>query len=76
MSKIAKIFAPDPPKMPPPPPPLPRLDTGPAAAAVATKTREVNKRAMGRRGLARTNLTGGQGITEDASVARKSLLGG
>ena len=74
MSKFMKMFLSKGPvaQMPPPPPPLP----SPADPAVAAKTREVNKRAMGRRGLARTNLTGGQGITEDASVARKSLLGG
>jgi len=71
MSKIAKVFAPPPPKMPPPPPPLPT----PAAPAVKAKTTETSKRAMGRKGLARTNLTGGQGVTEDANVARKSLLG-
>ena len=66
---------PKPPAMPPPPPPLPRLDTGPTSPAIAAKTKQVTKRAMGRRGLARTNLTGGRGITDDATVNRKALLG-
>jgi hypothetical protein len=71
MSKIAKVFAPPPPKMPPPPPPLPTPD----APEVKAKTTQAAKRAMGRKGLARTNLTGGQGVTDDATVSRKSLLG-
>lgn len=61
---------PKPPKVDPPPP-VPQV-TDPAVEDAARRARQAEGKRKGRRS---TLLTGGQGVTEDANVAKKTLLG-
>ena len=68
-SAVSKLMAPKSPELPTPPPALKMPDGSAAANAVAT-------RARGASGIGSTNLTGPQGLTEPATTAAKTLLGG
>ena len=65
---VSAALAPKAPKPPPPPPMLQAPDGTGAANAVALKAR-------GASGMAGTNLTGPQGLTDPATTAPKTLLG-
>ncbi len=65
------LISPKRPKAPPPPPPPPEKDDSEVQAAAAAE-RERQRKARGR---ASTILTGGEGLTTNASTARKQLLG-
>jgi hypothetical protein len=58
---------PSPPPPPPPPPPTPKPDSS-AGADARTKERQRYSRR-------KTILTGGQGVEEEAAIAKKTLLG-
>lgn len=65
----SKLLAPKPPPMPTAPPVLQAPDGTAAAGAVAN-------RARGAAGFGSTNLTGPMGLTDPATTAPKTLLGG
>lgn len=59
----------------PPPPPPPRPEAAEEQAAVESSREKERRRQAMAAGRESTMLTGGQGVTEAAPVATKSLLG-
>ena len=73
MFKPPKVRAPAPPPLPPAPPPVP---TQAARAETAVKgAAGVTEAAKKRKGRTATLLTGPLGIEEEATTAKKTLLG-
>ena len=57
------------------PAPAPPMATGPTSGEIAAKSAAARARLSKQRGRASTILTGGEGVTEQANVAKKTLLG-
>ena len=68
---MSAIFSRPPPPAPPPPPPVPQ----PGDPAVEEARKRALAAARNAKGRAATILTGGQGLTGDAPVSKKTLLG-
>ena len=64
--------APSPSSIPPPPPPPPQLQSPQGADAAA----DARRRAQASSGFGSTILTGPMGLQDQATTAKKSLLGG
>ena len=64
---------PPPPPVAPPPPPAPPTRDDPEMTAAQRSARRRNILARGR---APTLLTGGEGVTEEANLGMRNLLGG
>lgn len=64
--------APAPPPPPPPPAPPPAYDDEERKAKVAAEQAEIRRK---RKGRGATILTGPQGLTEDETLQKKTLLG-
>lgn len=71
MGIFSKPKSPPPPPLPPAPPPPPK----PTDPNVTRAKRDERRRAAGAIGRGSTILTGSQGLTTEASTARKTLLG-
>mgnify|MGYP003140072038 FL=1 len=67
-----KINIPPPPPAPPPPPPAP----DPVVDAPGTETEKTKKKQKGKATMKTSQKTGPQGVTTEAPVEYKSLLGG
>lgn len=67
-----KVNIPPPPPAPPPPPPAP----DPVVNAPGTETEKTKKKQTGKATMKTSQKTGSQGVTTDAPIAYKSLLGG
>ena len=67
-----KINIPPPPPAPPPPPPTP----DPVVKAPGSETEKTKKKQKGKATMKTSQKTGAQGVTTEAPVEYKSLLGG